>query len=102
MNCNQLKNMCSCTDLGTPAVGDTQPSTSLQIYLNHLDIRRYYLARCSTLLHYYIYGAGSSLGTSGSTFQILSAYSSMHLSLVKKPMRATVRMLLVVHSSVFL
>jgi hypothetical protein len=49
-----------------------------------------------------LYGAGSSFGVSGSTFQMASAYSSMHLSLEKKPIRATVVMHLLVHSSVFL
>lgn len=49
-----------------------------------------------------VYGAGSSLGTRGSTFQMLSAYSSIHLSLEKNPILATVVIVLVVHSSVFL
>jgi hypothetical protein len=35
-------------------------------------------------------------------FQMLSAYSSMHLSLLKKPILATVKIALVVHASVSL
>lgn len=41
----------------------------------------------------------ASGGSSGSMFQIDSAYSSIHLSLEKKPMRATLVMHLVSHSS---
>ena len=40
--------------------------------------------------------------TNGSMFQMLSAYSSMHLSLLKKPILATVKIAVVVHASVSL
>jgi len=46
-----------------------------------------------------IYGSGSLFTCRGSMFHIASAYSSMHLSLVKKPILATVVMVLVTHSS---
>lgn len=41
----------------------------------------------------------SAFGANGSTFQMLSAYSSIHLSLLKKPILATLVMHLVIHSS---
>lgn len=44
-------------------------------------------------------GAPHSCTTSGSTFQMPSAYSLMHRSLLKKPMRATAVMHLATHSS---
>ena len=43
-----------------------------------------------------------SSGSRGSTFQILSAYSLIHRSLLKNPIRATLVIVLVVHSSWFL
>ncbi len=41
-------------------------------------------------------------GTSGSTFQIISAYSWIHLSLLKKPILDTLVIHLLIHSSWFL
>ena len=59
----------------------------------------YHVKEPITLSWTRIYMAYCSFGGNGSTFQIISAYSSIHLSELKKPMRATVVMHFVIHSS---